>query len=150
MTESIVDRRDFGGHFYEIDTERDRLDFAVIHDFLANCSHWARGISPKKLHRAIEHSLNFGLYCDNAQVGFARVVTDEATFAYLTDVFVVAEERNNGLGQWLVETIMAHPRLQQLRRWLLVTRDAKTLYQRCGFAEPHPGLTYLELLDPAP
>ena len=85
--------------------------------------------------RAIAHSLCFGLYRDGAQIGFARVVTDEATFAYLADVFVVAEERNAGLGQWLVETILAHPPLQGLRRWLLVTRDAASLYRRCGFAD---------------
>jgi GNAT superfamily N-acetyltransferase len=80
------------------------------------------------LRRAITHSLAFGVYRDDAQIGFARVVTDEATFAYLADVFVIAGERNAGLGQWLVETILFDPRLQHLRRWLLVTRDAKGLY----------------------
>lgn len=78
------------------------------------------------------------------------MVSDEATFAYLADVFVVAEERNAGLGQWLVETILGDPRLQGLRRWLLVTRDARSLYQRWGFSELTPGLTYLERFDPAP
>ena len=80
---------------------------------------------------------------------FARLVTDQATFAYLADVFVVAEERNAGLGQWLIESILAYPPLQGLRRWLLVTKDAKALYLRCGFAELCPHLSYLERFDPA-
>ena len=150
MTESVVARRDQGGQVYQIDTDKGRLDFALIHDFLGHCSHWARGIPRDVLRRAIEHSLCFGLYRDCQQIGFARVITDEATFAYLADVFVVAEERNGGLGQWLVETILADRHSQRLRRWLLVTRDAKRLYQRCGFAEPTPGLAYLERFDPDP
>ena len=150
MTESVVARRDFGGHVYEIDTDKDRLDFGLIHDFLSHCSHWSRGISRDALRRAIEHSLCFGVYRDREQIGFARVITDEATFAYLADVFVVAQERHAGLGQWLVETILEEPSLQRLRRWLLVTRDARSLYQRCGFAELTPGLAYLERFDPDP
>jgi GNAT superfamily N-acetyltransferase len=148
MTESVVARRDLGGHVCEIDTDKDRLDFALIHHFLSHCSHWARGIPRDVLRRAIEHSLCFGLYRNCDQIGFARVVTDEATFAYLADVFVIPEERNAGLGQWLIETILSDPLLQRLRRWLLVTRDAKSLYQRCGFAELTPGLAYLERFDP--
>jgi GNAT superfamily N-acetyltransferase len=101
------------------------------------------------LRRAIAHSLSFGLYRDGAQIGFARVVTDQATFAYLADVFVVAEERNAGLGQWLIETILAHPPLRGLRRWLLVTKNAKNLYLRCGFAELCEDFSYMERFDPA-
>lgn len=148
MNTSVVARRDAGELRYEIDIDKDRLDFTLIHNFLGKCSHWARGVSLDVLRCAIEHSLVFGLYCGRTQIGFARVVTDEATVAYLTDVFVVAEERNNGLGQWLVETILADPRLQRLRRWLLVTRDAENLYRRCGFAELQPGMTYLERFNP--
>jgi GNAT superfamily N-acetyltransferase len=147
MTESIVASRAVGGRCYEIDTDQDRLDFALIHHFLADCSHWARGISRDVLRRAIDHSLAFGLYRGAAQVGFARVVTDAATFAYLADVFVLPEERNRGLGQWLVETILADRRLLRLRRWLLVTRDAENLYRRCGFAELRSGVSYLERFD---
>ncbi len=150
MTHSIVVRRDVGGRIYEIDRDKDRLDFDLIHHFLAECSHWARGIPADVLRRAIAHSSAFGLYRDGAQIGFARVITDEGTFAYLADVFVVAGERNVGLGQWLIETILADPRLQHLRRWLLVTRDAKSLYQRCGFAELSTDLSYLERFDPDP
>ncbi len=131
MSESILACRDHGGYFYEIDTDPSRLDLDVIHDFLANCSHWARRIPRQTLCRAIERSRAYGLYRDGAHIGFARVVTDEATFAYLADVFVLGEARNAGLGQWLVETLLADLRLAGLRRWLLVTRDAASLYRRC-------------------
>src|SRR3984957_8669666 len=144
MTQSVIARRAAGGFTYEIDTAKDRLDIALIHDFLARCSHWARGIPRDVLERAIANSLCFGLYRDGAQVGFARLVTDEATFAYLADVFVAAEVRNGGLGQFLVESILAHAPLQGLRRWHLVTRDAASLYRRCGFADlQQPPFTYL-------
>jgi N-acetylglutamate synthase-like GNAT family acetyltransferase len=149
MTQSVIARRADGGFTYEIDTAKDRLDIALIHDFLARCSHWARGIPRDVLERAIANSLCFGLYRDGAQVGFARLVTDEATFAYLADVFVVAEARNGGLGQFLVESILAHAPLQGLRRWHLVTRDAASLYRRCGFADlQQPHFTYLDRFDP--
>lgn len=147
MSESVLACRDDGGHTYEIDADPGRLDLGVIHDFLANCSHWARRIPRETLRRAIAHSLPYGLYRDGAQIGFARVVTDEATFAYLADVFVLGEARNAGLGQWLVETLLADRRLAGLRRWLLVTRDAASLYRRCGFADLAP-YTYLERWDP--
>ena len=149
MTQTVIASRMVGGRRYQIDTDPTRLDIALIHHFLARCSHWARDIPLDTLRRAIAHSLAFGLYRDGAQIGFARLVTDQATFAYLADVFVVAEERNAGLGQWLVESILADPPLQGLRRWLLVTKDAKSLYLRCGFAELCPHLSYLERFDPA-
>ena len=149
MTESVIARRAAGGIVYEIDSDKGRLDIGLIHHFLANCSHWARGIPLGVLERAIANSLCFGLYRDGAQIGFARVVTDEATFAYLTDVFVVAGERNAGLGQFLVEGILAHEPLQGLRRWHLVTRDAASLYRRSGFADlQQPCFTYLDRFDP--
>ncbi|HEU0216738.1 MAG TPA: GNAT family N-acetyltransferase [Stellaceae bacterium] len=148
MTQSVIARRTIGGHLFEIDTAKDRLDAALIHDFLSRCSHWARGIPRETVERAIAHSLCFGLYRDGAQIGFARVVTDEATFAYLADVFVVADHRGAGIGQFLVEAILAHPPLQGLRRWLLVTRDAASLYRRCGFTDTLGGCTYLERFDP--
>jgi GNAT superfamily N-acetyltransferase len=138
-----------GGARYEIDTDKERLDLRLIHDFLAQ-SHWARGIALAVVERAVRHSVCFGLYRDGRQVGFARVVTDYATFAYLADVFVLAEHRNQGLGAWLVRGILAHPELQGLRRWLLGTRDAHRLYRRCGFAEPPPPFAFLERLEQAP
>jgi GNAT superfamily N-acetyltransferase len=148
MTEYFVASRLVGSRRYQVDTDPSRLDLALTYRFLAECSHWAHDIPRETLKLAIAHSLVFGLYRDNAQIGFARVVTDRATFAYLTDVFVIAEERNAGLGQWLVETILAQPPLQGLRRWLLVTHNAKSLYLRCGFAELSRDFAYLERFDP--
>jgi GNAT superfamily N-acetyltransferase len=147
MSDTVIACRLAGGHCLEVDTDPARLDRELIHRFLAECSHWARGIPRETLDRAIAHSLVFGLYRDGAQVGFARLVTDRATFAYLADVFVVAGARNAGLGRFLVEAILAHPPLQGLRRWLLVTRDAASLYRRAGFADLTPGLAYLERFD---
>ena len=115
-----------------------RLDLAVVHGFLA-ASYWAAGIPLDVVRRSIAGSLACGLYRLPAaagpwrQVGFARAVTDRATFAYLADVFVLAEERGRGLGTFLVEAVMAHPELAGLRRWLLVTRDAHGLYRKLGF-----------------
>lgn len=131
----------------EIDTDKTRLDFALIHDFLARTP-WAQGLPADVLRRAIENSLCFGVYRGGAQIGFARVVTDYATFAYLTDVFVLEGHRDAGIGQRLVETIEAHPELQGLRRWMLVTRNAQSLYRRCGFADPLPIYSVMERVDP--
>ena len=131
---------------YEIDTDKSRLDLALIHAFLVR-SHWARGIPFAVMKKAIDNSLVFGLYRGGDQIGFARVVTDHATFAYLADVFVVEAERGKGLGRFLVDTILAYPDLQGLRRWLLGTRDAQSLYRRCGFSEPPRGFAFLEQLD---
>jgi GNAT superfamily N-acetyltransferase len=131
----------------EIDTDKSRLDFAVIHGFLSR-SHWAAGIPAEVLRRAIDGSLCFGVYRDGAQIGFARVVTDYATFAYLADVFVLEAYRNEGIGRKLMAAIQAHPELQGLRRWLLVTRNAQRLYRRCGFSEPPPLYSVMERVDP--
>jgi len=149
MIESLVASRVIDGRHYQIDADPNRLDVALIHHFLAKCSHWACDIPLGVLHRAIAHSLPFGLYRDHLQIGFARVVTDQATFAYLADVFVVHEERNSGLGQWLIDTILAHTLLQDLRRWLLVTKNAKSLYLRCGFTDLCRDFSYLERFDAA-
>ena len=149
MSDSIFTMcKSVGGAYYEIDTDKARLDRSLIHDFLAR-SHWAKGLPQAVLERALEHSLAFGLYRDGRQVGFARVVTDHATFAYLADVFVVAAERGQGLGRWLVESILAHPQLQGLRRWLLGTRNAHGLYRHCGFNEPAAPFAFLERHDPS-
>ncbi|MGO8918970.1 MAG: GNAT family N-acetyltransferase [Stellaceae bacterium] len=131
---------------YEIDTDKARLDLAVIHRFLVR-SHWAKGIPLSIVQRAIENSLAFGLYRDGVQIGFARVVSDRATFAYLADVFVLSPERGRGLGRWLVESVLRHPELQGLRRWLLGTRDAQGLYAGCGFRAPPPPFAFMERLD---
>ncbi len=147
MTHSVIARRTIGRASFEIDTAKDRLDIGLVHHFLSRCSHWARGIPRDVVERSIAASLCFGLYRDGTQIGFARVVSDEATFAYLADVFVVAEHRRAGLGKFLVAAILDHAPLQGLRRWLLVTRDAASLYRRCGFADTTEGCTYLERFD---
>lgn len=117
---------------YTISTERARLDSAFVHDFLSR-SYWAQNIPSETVRRSIENSLCFGLFEAEKQIGFARVVTDYATFAYLCDVFVIENKRGRGLSKWLMETILAHPELQNLRRWMLATKDAHGLYCQFGF-----------------
>jgi GNAT superfamily N-acetyltransferase len=148
MRESIVARREIGGSVYEIDTDKDRLDIGLTHDFLSRCSHWARGIPLDMLRRAIANSLCFGLYREGEQIGFARAITDAATFAYLSDVFVVDGHRNAGLGKFLIEAVLDHEPLDGLRLWLLVTRDAASLYRRCGFGDLAADRIYLHRFDP--
>jgi GNAT superfamily N-acetyltransferase len=120
---------------YIISTDDTRLDIALIHDFLSNRSYWAKGRARATIEHSIANSLAFGVYHASRQVGFARVITDYATFAYLADVFILEDERGNGLGKWLIETTVQHPQLQGLRRWLLATQDAHSLYQQYGFIE---------------
>jgi N-acetylglutamate synthase-like GNAT family acetyltransferase len=115
-----------------VDTDPSRLDMDVIHGFLAQ-TYWARGIPRELVERAVRNSLCFGLYEGEGQVGFARVVTDQATFAYLADVFVLESHRGRGLAKILIAAVVADPRLQGLRRWMLATRDAHGLYARYGF-----------------
>ena len=120
---------------YSIATDPQRLDIDAIHAYLSR-SFWAEGIRKATVARAIANSLCFGLFDGDEQVGFARVVTDRATYAYLCDVYVLEAHRGSGLGKWLIETVMAHPDLQGLRRFQLVTRDAHGLYSRHGFKTP--------------
>ena len=118
---------------YRISDDPELIDIEVVHEFLVR-SYWARGIPRETVTRGIAHSLPLSVFLDERQVGFARVVTDRATFAYLADVFVVEDQRGRGLAAWLVATALAHPELQGLRRWLLVTRDAHGLYRKHGFS----------------
>ena len=118
----------------EISTVAARLDIALIHAFLSNESHWARGITRDRVEHALANSLCFGAYSDHRQIGLARVVTDYATFAWLADVFVVASDRGRGVGALLTEAVVSHPELKDLRRAALVTRTAPGLYARHGFA----------------
>jgi len=117
---------------YEIDDDVGRLDLDAIHAFLSS-AYWSAGIPPDVVSRSIAGSLNFGLFHDGAQVGFTRAVTDKATFAWLTDVYVLPEHRGHGLGHWLVQTALDHPDLQDLSRILLATTDAHQVYADCGF-----------------
>jgi GNAT superfamily N-acetyltransferase len=122
------------------------LDLDVIHRFLTDC-YWARGIPREVVVRSIENSLCFGVYDNRKQAGFARVITDYATYAYIGDVFVLDSYRGRGLGKWLMECIMRSPQLQRLRRWSLVTGDAHGLYAQFGFTPLASPESHMELHD---
>lgn len=124
---------------WAISTDRSRLDLVYIHQNLAR-SYWAAGIPYDTVKRSVEGSLCFGLYRDEKQVGFARLITDAATFAYLADVFIDEDYRGRGLSKWLMTVIMQHEAVQGLRRFMLATRDAHSLYTQFGFT----ALTYPE------
>jgi GNAT superfamily N-acetyltransferase/uncharacterized damage-inducible protein DinB len=131
-----------------VSTDPALLDVPLLHDFLANRSYWATDRAAEVVRRSLDHSLCFGLYERGKQVGFARVVTDRATFAWLCDVFVLEQYRGQGLGKWLVESVLGHPALQQLRRVLLGTRDAHGLYARHGFTPLADPGRFLEVFRP--
>jgi GNAT superfamily N-acetyltransferase len=133
---------------YVVSDERSRLDRVSVRRFIADESYWAAGIPQSVMDKAIDNSLCFGLYRGDAQVGFARVVTDCATFGYLCDVFVEAAHRGSGLGKWLVSCVLSHPDLQGLRRLSLVTRDAHELYAPHGFRPMADPTRYLEIHRP--
>jgi len=132
---------------YLISTDPSLLDLPMIHNYLDK-SYWAAGRSADTIRRSIENSLAFGVYKQGAQVGFARVITDYATFAWVADVFVVDEHKGNGLGKWLMEVIITHPELQGFRRWVLATKDAHGLYRRFGFNELRLPDRWMERQDP--
>lgn len=147
MTSGSVSSTEVHRGPYVISTDPARLDASAISDYLAR-SYWASNRTRDQVDRSLANSLCFGLYHDGRQIGFARVITDAATFAYLCDVYVLEEYRGEGLGKWLVETALAHPSLEGLRRWLLATRDAHELYRQFGFAElANPG-RWMEIFDP--
>lgn len=118
---------------YSIDTDPDLIDRELVHHYLSNESYWAKGVPFEIVSRSIDHSLCFGLYHGSRQIGFARMVTDRATFTYLADVFILEEERGKGLSKWMMQEIDTHPDLQGLRRWMLGTRDAHGLYEQFGW-----------------
>ena len=133
---------------YLISTDPDRLDIGVIHGFLRG-SYWAEGIPGDIVERAVRNSLCFGAYYRNEQTGLARVVSDYATFAYLADVFVLEPWRGRGISKALMTEAVRHPDLQNLRRWLLGTKDAHGLYQRFGFTAPIYPQRMMERADPS-
>ena len=143
MNDAIYERR--RGDLL-LSTDRARLDVDQIHRELAT-TYWAGGIPREVVERAIAGSISFGLYERGVLVGFARVISDLATYAYLADVFIVEPQRGRGLGDWLVESILLHPQLQGLRRFALITRDAGPLYARHGFAAPADPSGYMEIVD---
>ncbi|WP_266156844.1 GNAT family N-acetyltransferase [Dyella silvatica] len=131
-----------------ISTEQSELDLALIHDFLSTRSSWAQGISLERVRKSIEHSLCFGGFRGVAQVAFARVITDYATFANLVDVFVLPEHRGHGYGKQVVQAVMKHPGLQGLRRFTLATADAHALYAQYGFTPPQRPASLMEIYVP--
>jgi GNAT superfamily N-acetyltransferase len=129
-----------------VSTDPSRLDLDIIHGFLSR-SYWAKGVSRDTVARSIEHSLCFGAYQDGRQIGFARVISDRATYAYIADVFVLEADRGRGVARGLMDCIVSHPDLQGLRRWTLFTRDAHGLYRRYGFGDARYPERLMERLD---
>ena len=129
---------------YEISTDPARVDAGMVHEFLTN-SYWARGIPLETVRLSIENSIAFGVYLLQQQVGFARIISDLATFAYLADVFIVPAYRGRGLSRWLMECIVSHPDLQGLRRWMLGTQDAHGLYAKFGFTATKSPEIWMEI-----
>jgi GNAT superfamily N-acetyltransferase len=134
---------------FTISTDKARLDVPAIHDFLAHSSYWARDVPLSTVQKSIENSLCFGIYCGDRQVGFARVITDYAVFAYLADVFILEAYRGRGLAKWLVACIVSTPELQNLRRWMLATKDAHGLYAQYGFNPLSKPERFMEASQPA-
>ena len=131
-----------------ISTDKARLDVDLIYRFLSEESYWAKNIPRATVERSIEHALCFGAYDGDAQVGFARVVTDRAVFAYIGDVFLLASHRGRGVSKQLMEAIRSHPELQGLRRWHLLTRDAHALYAQYGFRALDNPPRHMEIFVP--
>lgn len=130
-----------------ISTEKERLDIDFIYQFLTN-AYWAKGRTKDEVRTTIEHCLNFGVYIDNTQIGFARVLTDYTVFGYLMDVFIIEEHRGNGYAKMLVKTIMEHSDLQNIKRWMLATYDAHGLYKQFGFDSiPDPTILMGKLIS---
>lgn len=132
---------------YSITTDPSKIDFDVVHGYLAR-SYWSEGIPRAMVERAATHSFCFSLFKGTAQIGFARLVTDYTTYAYLCDVFILEEYRGLGLSKWLMECVVKHPELQGLRRWTLATRDAHGLYRKIGFTELKAPDRFMELHRP--
>ena len=133
---------------YEISTDQDRLDVDVVYDFLSEQAYWSLGIPRTVVERSIANSMCFGVYLGSAQVGFARIVTDKATFALVADVFILEPHRGKGLSKWLMHEVMTHPDLQGLRRLLLLTSDAHSLYAQFGFTEISNAWRFMEVVPP--
>lgn len=132
-----------------ISTDPAKLDLTAIHDFLSNHSGWSDDIPFERVKTSVEHSLNFGLYHNGKQIGFARVISDFATIAYLGDIYVLDAYRGQGLSKRLMDAVMTHPNLQGLRRWILLTATADWLYEKYGFVKvPNPEI-YMELYNPS-
>ncbi|MGF7080765.1 GNAT family N-acetyltransferase [Mucilaginibacter sp. UYCu711] len=144
----FVNDKTFIDKGFKISTDKGLLNFDVIYSYLDTESYWAKGIPAERLKRAIENSMCFGVYQGNEQIGFARVITDKATFGYIADVFILPGFRNIGLSKWLMQTIINHPDLQGLRRWSLATANAQGLYSQFGFTEITRPERWMEIFTP--
>ena len=144
----IMNDKAFLDKGYSISTDKSLLDFDVIYKYLDQESYWAKGIPATTLKKSIANSFCFGVYYDNEQIGFAKVITDKATFAYIADVFILPEFRGKGLSKWLIQTIVNHADLQGLRRWSLATADAHGLYSQFGFTEITRPERWMEIFTP--
>ena len=133
-----------------ISTDKTLLDIMLIHHFLDQLSYWGKGISLETVQTSVQNSLCFGIYQHQKQVGFARVITDYATFAYLCDVFILPNYRKSGLSKWLIQTILRHPNLVNLRRFVLATADAQGLYEQFGFNRLKNNDRWMEIFQPYP
>jgi GNAT superfamily N-acetyltransferase len=131
-----------------ISTDKSLIDFDMVYHYLSQESYWSMGIPVEKVRISIENSMCFGVYKDDKQVGFARVISDKATFAYLCDVFVLDSFRGSGLSKWMLQTIIAHADLQGLRRWLLATADAHGLYKQFGFTDLNKPENWMGIYTP--
>ena len=132
---------------YIITTDRSKFDIHAIHDFLSH-AYWSKDIPFDTVKRSIENSLCFGVFHDEKHIGFARIITDYATIAYLGDVYILPEHRGHGLSKWLMEQVTSHPELQGLRRWILATRDAHKLYEQFGWTALSKPDRFMERFDP--
>lgn len=131
---------------YLISTDKKKLDVDVIYNFISK-SYWGQDLTIEKVRRAIENSLCFGIYINDTQIGFTRVITDFTGFAFIADVFIVENFQGRGLSKWLMKVILDYPELQELRRWLLATKDAHSLYKKFGFKQLENPLQFMELHD---
>jgi GNAT superfamily N-acetyltransferase len=133
---------------YNLSTDKSRLDITILHRFLAEESYWAKDIPLQTVERIVEHSLCFGLFHGDTFIGFARMITDITSYAYLADVFILQEHRGKGLSKWMMQCILEHPDLQGLRRIMLATRDAHGLYAQFGFKPLETPESFMQLHQP--
>ncbi|SEO86521.1 GNAT family N-acetyltransferase [Mucilaginibacter sp. OK283] len=145
---TFIDDTPFIEKGFIISTDKNLLPIDVIFNYLNDDSYWAQGIPRQKLENAIENSMCFGVYNHTTFAGFARIITDKATFAYLCDVFILPEFRKKDLSKWLMQTIVKHPDLQGLRRWSLATADAHGLYAQFGFSQLSKPQNWMEIFTP--
>ena len=135
---------------FSINAEESKLDLEFVFAFLSTESYWAKGISREIFTKSVENSLCFGVYLENKQIGFARVITDYATFAYLADIFIEKSYRKQGLSKWLIQTILNYSPLKNLRRWMLATADAQNLYKQFGFVNLSNPQRFMQIFNPYP